>query len=176
MKLTGPGTAFELRITGYKFPEIRGNRYDSNWLMIEGQATHATGTWVFRHSGLLTFEMKELIDWLEGCAHNTVSDTIQTFLDPAIRFLLISRRDVPQIYGGPGMSGHLVVPVNTPGYHHVLRVYLDTVALPPWIPPEYTNERSFYCDFPVNETILLDAARCLRNQLAIFPQRIYLVD
>lgn len=39
MKLTGAGTAFELRIVGYEFPEIIGEKYDSNWLLIEGHVT-----------------------------------------------------------------------------------------------------------------------------------------
>lgn len=147
MKLTGASTAFELRIVGYEFPEIIGEKYDSNWLLIEGHVTHAAGSWVFCHPCMLTFDVVELADWLEQCAKNKLSDMVLHFLEPNIWFSLVN--------------------CNT------LRVCFDAEALPSWIPLEYTSEQDFYCDFPVNEIILIEAARQLRDQLARFPQHFY---
>jgi len=145
MKLTGSKTSFELKIVGYQFPDIHKGTYDSNWLVIKVNVIHATvGSWSFQDPCMLTFEVAELVDWLEKCSQNSIPSNL-IFFEPNIRFYLINK--------------------------NTLRVYFYAEALPPLVPLESTGEQDFYCDFPISEAILVEASKQLREQLMKFPRR-----
>jgi len=58
----------ELTITGYQFPQLEHEEYDSNWLLVCGIVTHATGKYMFHDACLLTYELRKLHSWLESLA------------------------------------------------------------------------------------------------------------
>src|SRR5262245_20140283 len=87
MKLAAPdGQSLEMQIRGYQFPELETEQYDSNWLIIEGVATHPEGNWRFIDPCLLTYELRELADWLsELAAGRSLSDKLD-FIEPNLGF------------------------------------------------------------------------------------------
>lgn len=171
MKLTGPGKFFELRILGYEFPNIVDERYDSDWLIIKGHVEcYLTGRWSFCYPSMLTFEVMRLINFLEACMHDEVTHTQCGFFEPNIRFSLINRKLWPNSETGPSATPATLMSGLD---YNTLRICFDAESLPPWISMEYTDKHDLYCDFPINPAILADAARSLRDQLAIFPQRVH---
>jgi hypothetical protein len=80
------GDAFVLRIAGYQFPELADAPYDSNWLIVDGEATLAGRSWRFRDPCLLTYEAASLAAWFEQQAEGgAVGDEIG-FLEPNLNF------------------------------------------------------------------------------------------
>ncbi len=87
MKLrAGDGTAFEMTVEGYQFPEITDDRWDSNWLVICGRVKHPRGDWTFRDSCLTTFELDELAEWFEGVAQGEPKRDAVYFTEPNLEF------------------------------------------------------------------------------------------
>jgi hypothetical protein len=60
------GTFFELGIAAYQFPELEGEPYDSNWVIIAGQAQVNGRAWKFKDPCLLAGEVSDSADWLDA--------------------------------------------------------------------------------------------------------------
>ena len=141
------GCSLELRILGYQFPDLETEKYDSNWLVVEGNVSHPRGDWTFRDPCLLTYEASRLAGWLDSLARGAPSSRQVGFVEPNLLFR--SRRQPA------GAS---------------LRVYFELEARPPWAPFEAVDGEC-WIDFPVSEFPLRRAAASLRNQLKSYPQR-----
>lgn len=61
-------TSFKLNIQNYQFPKMETEEYDSNWLMIQIKVHHQKGEWQSVDPSLLTYEAKEIAEWLEKIA------------------------------------------------------------------------------------------------------------
>ncbi len=80
VRLGDGGTALELRVVGYQFPDLEAgadprdpDSWDSNWLVIDGSVRTAAGTsWSFQDPALTTWEVAELAAWLEHVAAGAV--------------------------------------------------------------------------------------------------------
>ena len=60
----------EIEIVSYQFPHIRDDEYDSNWLNIKIKVKELQKPWEVTDPVLLTFEVKQLAEWLEGILEN----------------------------------------------------------------------------------------------------------
>ena len=71
------GTAVELTLGGYEFPDMRakgeGFDADANWLRVRGQVSDGMMTWSFDDPCLMTNEAAELATWPRGTVSGAVS-------------------------------------------------------------------------------------------------------
>lgn len=141
--LTGDDSSVRLTIVGYQFPEIIGDEWDSNWLIVDGSARLEGREWRFRDPCLTAFEAIELANWLEACARGTAGKSYCGFTEPNLEFELVD----PQ----------------------TLRVSFALEAAPPWskIGDELV-QHGF--NVPVGPA-LSEAAADLHRQLQSFPVR-----
>ena len=87
MRLSSPdGIVLELDITGYEFPSIHDDHWDSNWLIVRGRVAHPRGDWSFRQPCLTTFEVGDLARWLEGVANGAPEAKLGYFTEPNLEF------------------------------------------------------------------------------------------
>jgi hypothetical protein len=141
--LTGDDSSVRLTIVGYQFPEIIGDEWDSNWLIVDGSASLEGRDWRFRDPCLTTFEAIELANWLEACARGTAGKTYCGFTEPNLEFELLN----PQ----------------------TLRISFALEAAPPWSKAgDELVQHSF--NVPVGPS-LSEAAADLHRQLQNFPVR-----
>ncbi len=83
---------FELRVAGYQFPDIESDKFDANWLVIEGRVAPADGrAWEFRDPALLTWEVQGLSSWLEALASEQTVEEREDFLEPNLYFEVAAR-------------------------------------------------------------------------------------
>ena len=75
-----------LDILGYEFPDGRGDMYDVNWL--EVGVAYDDGSLSFRQkdSCLLSYELEELTEALDGIVEERETGTIQAFMEPYLTF------------------------------------------------------------------------------------------
>jgi len=79
-------TSLELSTSGYQFPDIADDRWDSNWLMVSGRVTHAYGSWTFTDPCLTTFEVEQLASWLENVPAGRPDPDSRYFTEPNLHF------------------------------------------------------------------------------------------
>ncbi|MFF8592096.1 hypothetical protein ACF061_11725 [Streptomyces sp. NPDC015220] len=143
MLLSDHASSVELRLLRYQFPEVRGDSYDDNWLVVAGTATTPEGSWSFADPCLLTGEAREVSAWLRAVAAGTVAVTgpdAEGWLDPDTWFvepvLALSLAD--QSGSGAVIRVHLSLEAAPPWqqgddgadiYQYVVEVRLDTAAL-----------------------------------------------
>lgn len=143
MRLSAPNGDFvRLRIAGYEFPDAAEALYDSNWLIIEGEAQVAGRAWRFRDPSLLTYEAAELAVWLDGQAGGGEPGDEIGFIEPNLCFV----RAAPEM----------------------LRTVLWAECKPPWA-SAYGPE--CFVETPAEPALLRAAAASLRDALLRFPQR-----
>lgn len=148
MKLiASTGTAFELKILGYEFPDLETELYDSNWLVIQVHVSHPRGVWTATHPCLLTYEVAQLADWLEQVGAGQKVRAQIYFIEPNLEFQL----------------------VNAGGKDEALRIYLGAELRPSWMESDIVCEHEV--QFLTSEVDLVAAAEELRKQLQCFPQR-----
>jgi len=140
--------SIELRIAGYQFPHLDTVEYDSNWLRIEGHVSHPRGRWSFQDPCLLTYEVSRLANWLDALTQETSDSDEIGFVEPNLSFRVVR---------SPASA--------------VLRVYFELEARPHWIATPYAGLNDLWVEFEVRELELRRAARSLREELAIYPQR-----
>ena len=83
---TENGKRLELSILGYEFPDGKGDMYDVNWLDVG--FVYDDGSLSFRQkdSCLLSYELEELTEALDGIVEGRETGTIQTFMEPYLTF------------------------------------------------------------------------------------------
>ena len=76
----------KLSILGYEFPGGKGDMYDVNWLVVG--VAYDDGSLSFRQkdSCLLSYELEELTEALDGIVEGRETGTIQTFMEPYLSF------------------------------------------------------------------------------------------
>jgi hypothetical protein len=143
------GVSLSLSVSGYQFPELATQPYDSNWLNVDGSVNHPRGAWSFRAPCLLTYELERLCRWLESVAASpAASHEAEAFTEPNLEFCVVQS----------GGQAHL-------------RVHLGYESTPPWLSTPDVRVNGLDLDFPVARNDLYAAARGLRDQLARYPQR-----
>lgn len=81
----------EIRVNNYQFPETDDRNYDGNWLHIYLNVRSDMGNWQSVDPSLLTWEIQELIDWLDQLSKNEKSKWKKMdFIEPNISFELMN--------------------------------------------------------------------------------------
>jgi hypothetical protein len=141
---------FELRVADYQFPDIEGDEFDANWLVIEGRVAPADErVWEFRDPALLTWEVEGLCNWLEALASGPAVEEGEGFLEPNVRFE-VADRDQDSI---------------------TIRVYFELESRPPWFFADAAGMDDLWLDLRVDSGDLRAAAEDLRRELTKFPPR-----
>jgi hypothetical protein len=141
---------FELRVSGYQFPNIEGDEWDANWLIVEGRiAPVDERAWEFRDPALLTREVERLSNWLEALASGQPVEKREDFLEPNLRFEVVGR------------SGDVIT----------IRVYFELESRPPWFFAREAGMNDLWVDLLVDSDDLRAAARALRGDLAKYRPR-----
>lgn len=139
----GPTGSLRIGIEDYQFPEIADDEWDSNWLIVTGDALLGGKSWTFRDPCLTTFEMERLADWLDQVSSGKVEKAFCGFTELNLDFERVS--DV------------------------AVRIAFSLEALPPWSKRDGEfGEVSF--DVPIDGR-LGAAASSLRAFLTRFPIR-----
>lgn len=84
----------DLHIINYQFPDTMDKEYDGNWLNIYINVKSKVGNWQTTDPSLLTWEVKELINWFNDLANDIEPKWIdQEFIEPNISINLLSKHD-----------------------------------------------------------------------------------
>jgi hypothetical protein len=155
--ISSDGYGIEIQAIGYQFPEDPDERIRRSWLMIDGTANCAEGTWHFRWQALTPEEAVELSNWLRKAAAGEI---------PA-----------PSA-AGPHAAGHNGPYFTEPnltltlvGYQQqeaVLRIGLDLEFSPPWRKHNRAGD-PFVIQCSRSAADLLKAANDWDTQIAPFP-------
>jgi hypothetical protein len=135
-------TELKMEVIGYQFPAFEKEPYDADWLNIKIQVKHPKGNWKAIDPCLLTFEIKQLIEWFEKICEEKGVEKHLYFTEPCLEFEILKDK---------------------------LRVFFSHKFAPPWI-KDYTEE--FFIDFTVSQPELKRAAQNLQRELERFPIRV----
>ena len=81
---------FELRVVGYQFPDIVGDEWDANWLVVEIRVAPVDERpWRSIDPSLLTWEVERLSNWLEALASGRAVEEGEDFVEPNLRFEVV---------------------------------------------------------------------------------------
>ena len=90
MRITSAsGDEFQLVIVRYQFPDVHEDRWDSNWLIVNGTVAAAGEKWIFTDPCVTTFELADLADWLDGLAANGAEASEFEFTEPNLKFAYV---------------------------------------------------------------------------------------
>jgi hypothetical protein len=144
------GSLFEMKVVGYEFPELETEHHDSNWLLIQIEASHPRGEWSATDPALLTYEIEWLANWLETLASGDFSKPHMWFTEPCLEFHL-SFDDHPE---------------------PILQVVFSHEFRPPWASREWReDEEEHLLEFRLSDLNLHHSVQSLHEQLKTFPQR-----
>jgi hypothetical protein len=143
------GSFFRLTVVGYQFPGVRDKEYDSNWLMIRIDVKHPRGSWSATDPALLTYELESLAEWLDKIKAGSRVELDQYFMEPCLELHLTS---------SSSRAENLVI-----RFSHEFR--------PSWARSGPPQDEEPSLEFPLAEIDLARAARSIRQQLRVFPQR-----
>lgn len=139
----GPTGSLRISVESYQFPEIVDDEWDSNWLIVCGDAELGGKSWTFRDPCLTTFELEQLANWLDQVFVGEADNAYCDFTEPNLDFERLSELEV--------------------------RIAFSLEALPPWCERDSDfGEITF--NIPINDH-LPAAAKSLRALLARFPIR-----
>jgi hypothetical protein len=139
----GPKGSLRLSVECYQFPENADDWWDSNWLIITGDAVIDGKPWFFRDPCLTTFEIERLADWLDQVAAGQAERSFCGFTEPNLDFERLS--------------------------NEAIRVAFSLESLPPWGDPG-GDFGEFGFTIPIDDR-LATAASNLRKLLSQFPVR-----
>jgi hypothetical protein len=87
MKISSPaGDELHLVIVRYQFPDVHEDRWESNWLIVNGTVSAAGETWRFTDPCVTTFELADLADWLDELAADGSQPSTFEFTEPTLKF------------------------------------------------------------------------------------------
>jgi hypothetical protein len=90
MRITSAsGEEFQLVIVRYQFPDVHEDRWESNWLIVNGTVAAAGEKWAFTAPCVTTFELADLADWLDGLAANGTEPSAFEFTEPNLKFAYV---------------------------------------------------------------------------------------
>lgn len=139
----GPTGSLRIGVESYQFPDISDDEWDSNWLIINGDAALNGDSWTFQDPCLTTFEMERLANWLNQVSSGKVEQTFCGFVEPNLNFERVSDVEI--------------------------RITFSLEALPPW----HTGDGDFGgigINVPIDDRLGV-AANSLRAFLTRFPIR-----
>lgn len=90
MTLEGKTSSFHLLIADYQFPEIKDDKWDSNWLVVEGLVSIDGKEWPFCDPCLTTFEAILLAEWLDATSKGIAQKAYCAFTEPNLEFERLS--------------------------------------------------------------------------------------
>jgi hypothetical protein len=137
----------ELKITNYQFPNNSIPRdYDSNWLHIYLSVKSKLGDWQTIDPSLLTWEVEEIIKWLDDLSKQKVNiETSIEFIEPNLSFEFIQDESNEKI----------------------IRIKFNLESRP----KSAKDEIEYYVDCRMTCEQLKQAANELSQELSKFPQR-----
>jgi len=136
---------FEFKVANYEFPQNEMDEYDSNWLIIAGNAAINGKTWRFRDPALLTFELKWLGEWFEKWACCDGGDVEIGFTEPDLSFSITPERK--------------------------LTVHFELESRPSWKASSIAGQEDLFIEFDVSQNELSAAAAQVWKMLNLFPRR-----
>lgn len=139
----GSTGSLRIGVERYQFPEITDDDWDSNWLIVNGNAVIDGKSWSFRDPCLTTFEMARLADWLDQVSSGGDGEPFCGFTEPNLDFERVSDTAV--------------------------RIAFSLEALPPWS-KRGGDFGAIGFNIPIDER-LGAAASSLRALLTRFPIR-----
>ncbi|WP_144096040.1 hypothetical protein [Croceicoccus sediminis] len=139
----GTNGSLRIGVERYQFPDIVDDEWDSNWLIVAGEADLDGRSWSFRDPCLTTFEVERLANWLDGIAVHEPVRSICGFTEPNLEFECVSDKSV--------------------------RISFSMEALPPWAPPD-SDVGDIGFEVPIDNALSATAS-CLRRMLSRFPIR-----
>jgi hypothetical protein len=90
MRITSAsGDEFQLVIVRYQFPDVHEDRWESNWLIVNGTIAAAGEKWVFTEPCVTTFELADLADWLDELVANGTEPSAFEFTEPNLKFAYV---------------------------------------------------------------------------------------
>jgi len=163
------GTRVRLRPVGYQFPDAVGD--DANWLIIAGDVRLADGrAWTFTDPALLTWEARELGEWLADVAHGRVPvvppeqaavlpdddespDGAAIFVEPNLAFSVAGYPVTAHLPDTSALDGTVA-----------LRMHLAYESAPPWA-------EDIVVELTCHREMVQRAGSDWRTRLAAFPRR-----
>ena len=145
----------------YQFAEPTGQRYDDNWLMVQGHARSGDEVWSFEDPALLVEEAQAMSTWMRSVAAGSVA----TLVPDADGLTFPSTQSIePNI--GLGL-------VREDAHTVTLRVFLWLESAPPstWVDSRRTN-MEFFLDLTMSRDDLVAAVNEWDAELAMFPRRV----
>ncbi len=139
------GDFFGIEISGYQFPAIVDDQWDSNWLIIKGQVSLNGRSWKFQDPCLLTWEVRRLAEWLRLRATGETTKTNLGFVEPNLEI------DCPS--------------------HQAVRIFFELEARPEWAPCDGAGMMDLFFEMTNDAKQLNVASENLVAQLAKFPIR-----
>jgi hypothetical protein len=98
MRITSAaGDEFQLVIVRYQFPDVHEDRWESNWLIVNGTVAAAGEKWVFTEPCVTTFELADLADWLDELVTNGTEPSAFEFTEPNLKFTYVPSRRAVQL-------------------------------------------------------------------------------
>ena len=98
MRITSAaGDEFQLVIVRYQFPDVHEDRWESNWLIVNGTVAAAGEKWVFTEPCVTTFELADLADWLDELVPNGAEPSAFEFTEPNLKFTYVPSRRAVQL-------------------------------------------------------------------------------
>ena len=98
MRITSAaGDEFQLVIVRYQFPDVHEDRWESNWLIVNGTVGAAGEKWVFTEPCVTTFELADLADWLDELVTNGAEPSAFEFTEPNLKFTYVPSRRAVQL-------------------------------------------------------------------------------
>ena len=87
MRITSAsGDEFQLLIVRYQYPDVHEDRWDSNWLIVNGSVSAGDEKWRFTDPCVTTFELADLADWLDELATDGSQPSAFEFTEPNLKF------------------------------------------------------------------------------------------
>ena len=90
----GPAGSLSISVERYQFPEIINDEWDSNWLIIAGNAELDGKSWTFRDPCLTTFELEHLANCLDQVFLSEAESAYCGFTEPNLDFERLSEQEV----------------------------------------------------------------------------------
>src|SRR5882672_8430416 len=87
------GTSFSLYATGYQFPNIPEDEYDSNWIYVTIDLAGFHQPWTSNDPALMTWELKSLANWLASILSSANGENEIRFIEPNLVFQLVRREN-----------------------------------------------------------------------------------
>ena len=137
----------EIKITNYQFPNETDCDYDRNWLNIYLKVKSDVGNWQTIDPSLITWEVKEIIDWFNTLSKDLVPKDLElSFIEPNLSFELLE---------------------NSNGSLKMFRINFNLESRP----QSATDDKEYFVDCLADNQELKRIADELKTELDKYPER-----